>query len=280
MKVGFYQFNPVFGEKEENLRRVLSAVGDTDANLLVLPEFFATGYQFVSQEEVAGLSETIPEGQTTQALSALSQQKNLYIVAGLPEKAGGRFYNSAVLTGPGGFMGVYRKTHLFSEEKLFFSPGNTGFQVWDTAHGKIGVMICFDWYFPESMRTLALMGADIVAHPSNLVLPHCPDSMPVRSRENKMYAVTANRTGEEARKEGPPLRFIGKSQITAPDGSILIRALEDDEALLTLDIDPALARDKSVTALNNLFDDRRPDMYRILAVRVKNAAKSSGKSIS
>ena len=273
MKVGFYQYNPVFGKKEENVRRVLSAIRDTDADLLVLPEFFATGYQFVSREEVAGLSEKIPEGHTTQALSALSQKKNLHIVAGLPEKAGDRFYNSAVLTGPDGFIGVYRKTHLFFEEKLFFSPGDTGFQVWDTSIGHIGIMICFDWYFPESMRTLALMGADVVAHPSNLVLPHCPNSMPVRCRENRVYAVTANRIGEEARKEGTPLRFIGLSQITAPDGSILVRALEDDEALLTLDIDPALARNKAVTSLNNIFEDRRPEMYRTIS---ENRIQNSG----
>ncbi|MDQ7786980.1 MAG: nitrilase-related carbon-nitrogen hydrolase [Thermodesulfovibrionales bacterium] len=265
MKAGFYQYCPVFGKTEENLRRVLSAVRDTDADLLVLPEFFATGYQFVSREEVAGLSEKIPDGQTTQALSALSQKKNLHIVAGLPEKAGEQFYNSAVLTGPDGFIGVYRKTHLFFEEKLFFSPGDTGFQVWDTVIGRIGIMICFDWYFPESMRTLALMGADVVAHPSNLVLPHCPNSMPVLCRENRVYAVTANRIGQETRKEGPPLRFIGQSQITAPDGTILVRALADNEALLTLDIDPAVARNKAVTSLNNLFEDRRPEMYRIIS---------------
>ncbi|MCG2720462.1 MAG: hypothetical protein L6290_00380 [Thermodesulfovibrionales bacterium] len=272
MKVGFYQYNPVFGKKEENVRRVLSAIRETDADLLVLPEFFATGYQFVSREEVTGLSEKIPEGHTTQALSALSKKKNLHIVAGLPEKAGELFYNSAILTGPDGFIGVYRKTHLFFEEKLFFSPGDTGFQVWDTSIGHIGIMICFDWYFPESMRTLALMGADIVAHPSNLVLPHCPNSMPVRCRENRVYAVTANRIGEEARKEGTPLRFIGLSQITAPDGSILVQALEDDEALLTLDIDPALARNKAVTSLNNLFEDRRPEMYRTISkTRLQNS---------
>lgn len=262
MKAGFYQFNPVFGEKEGNLRRVLSAVRDADTALVVLPEFFATGYQFVSREEVAGLSEEIPGGSTTQALSAVSREKRIHIVAGLPEKTGERFYNSAVLTGPDGFIGVYRKTHLFFEEKLFFSPGDTGFQVWDTALGRIGIMICFDWYFPESMRTLALMGADLVAHPSNLVLPHCPNSMPVRCRENRVYAVTANRIGVEARTEEPPLRFIGQSQITAPDGSILVRALEDEEALLALDIDLAPARDKTVTSLNNLFGDRRPEMYR------------------
>ncbi len=143
-----------------------------------------------------------------------------------------KFYNSAVLTGPEGFIGVYRKTHLYFEENLYFTPGDTGFRVWDTKAGRIGIMICFDWFFPEAMRTLALSGADIVAHPSNLVLPYCPDSMPLRCLENRVFAITANRTGTENRKEGSSLRFIGKSEIVSPEGEILVRAPEAEEALM------------------------------------------------
>ncbi|MBM4146814.1 MAG: acyltransferase [Nitrospira sp.] len=261
MKAGFYQFNPAFGKKEENLKKVLSAITDADADLIVLPEFFATGYQFVSQEEVSGLSEPIPDGDTTARLSELSRQKGIYLVAGLPERDGDSFFNSAVLTGPDGFIGVYRKTHLFFEEKLYFSPGDTGFKVWDTKAGRIGIMICFDWFFPEAMRALALMGADIITHPSNLVLPYCPAAMPIRCLENRVFAVTANRVGEENRKAGQSLRFIGQSQITSPEGKIVIRAPEDDEALLIAEINPETARNKDLNHLNNIFDDRRPDMY-------------------
>jgi predicted amidohydrolase len=261
MKAGFYQFNPAFGKKEENLKKVLSAITDADADLLVLPEFFATGYQFVSQEEVSGLSESIPNGDTTERLSELSRQKGIYLVAGLPERDGDRFFNSAVLTGPDGFIGVYRKTHLFFEEKLYFSPGDTGFKVWDTKVGRIGIMICFDWFFPEAMRALALMGADIITHPSNLVLPYCPAAMPIRCLENRVFAVTANRVGEENRKAGQSLRFIGQSQITSPEGKIVIRAPENDEAILIAEINPEAARNKNLNPLNNIFDDRRPDMY-------------------
>jgi len=261
MKAGFYQFAPVFGNKEENLKKILSAVKDADLDLLVLPEFFATGYQFVSKDEVAELSEQIPEGYTTKLLSELSRQKGFYIIAGLPEKYEDSFFNSAVLTGPDGFIGVYHKTHLFFEEKLFFSPGDTGFKVWDTETGRIGIMICFDWLFPESIRALALMGADIIAHPANLVLPYCPQSMPVRCLENRVYAITANRTGEENRKKGQSLKFIGQSLIASPEGKVLVRAPEDEEVLLIADIEPELARNKSITSLNNIFDDRRPEMY-------------------
>lgn len=263
MKAGFYQFHPLFGRKEENLHNVSRAFGNDDINLLVLPEFFATGYQFISAAEVAELAEPIPDGHTTQALLALSRQHNMYIVAGLPEAADGTFYNSAVLAGPDGLIGVYRKTHLFFEETLFFSPGNTGFQVWDTPVGSIGIMICFDWFFPESMRTLALLGAEVVAHPSNLVLPFCPGAMPVRCLENMVFAITANRIGNESRKQGQSLTFIGKSEIVSPRGEILVRASEDREALMIADINPETSRDKKLNTYNDIVEDRRPSFYGI-----------------
>ena len=262
MRAGFYQFSPIFGEKDINIQKVLHAVRDVKLDLLVLPEFFATGYQFASPEEVASLSESIPDGNTTRALSELSSKKGLYIVAGLPEKEGDTFYNSAILSGPDGFIGVYRKVHLFSDENLLFSPGNSGFKVWDTGIGRIGIMICFDWFFPESMRTLALLGADVVAHPSNLVLPWCPDAMPLRCLENRVYAVTANRIGVESRKQDQSLTFIGKSEVVSPDGKLLIRAPQDKEQLMVTNINHLNARDKRLNPHNDLFRDRRPDFYR------------------
>lgn len=261
MKASFFQFNPAYGNKYDNLLKVRNALLTTSVDLLVLPEFFATGYQFISREEVLQLAEPIPDGETTGFLADLSREKDMYIVAGLPERDSDTFYNSAVLTGPGGFIGRYRKTHLFYEEKLFFAPGDSGFQVWDTPIGKIGIMICFDWFFPESARTLALKGAEVIAHPSNLVLPYCPQSMPVRCLENRVYAVTANRIGTEQRKEGEALTFIGQSQITSPRAEILIRAGADEEVLITADIDLSLSRDKRLNQFNDLFKDRRPEYY-------------------
>jgi 5-aminopentanamidase len=261
MRAGFYQFEPVFGEKERNIDKVVHALKNVDADLIVLPEFFATGYQFISHEEVNKLSEQIPQGYTTEMLAGLSRSRNMYVIAGLPEKRTGKFYNSAILTGPEGYIGTYRKTHLFFEENLWFTPGNTGFKVFNTTIGKIGIMICFDWIFPESMRTLALKGAEVVAHPANLVLPYCPSAMPVRCLENRVYAVTANRIGTESRKERQTLRFIGTSQIISPDSTINAKAPEDEESLEIVDIIPEKARDKSLNAFNNLFRDRRPGMY-------------------
>ena len=235
-----------------------------ELELLVLPEFFATGYQFISSDEVTSLSEPIPKGHTTEFLADLSHKKGIYMVAGIAEKDGDKFYNSAVLTGPEGFIGVYRKTHLYHEEKLYFTPGDTGFKVWDTKICRIGIMICYDWFFPEAMRSLSLLGADVVAHPANLVLPHCPDAMLTRCLENRVYSVTANRTGSEERKEGQPLTFIGKSEIVSPRGNILVRASADEEGLLVADIDPKTARNKALNPLNDIIKDRRPDIYKPL----------------
>lgn len=262
IKAGFYQSNPVFGKKQDNIEKAVSMIKGADADLIVLPEFFSSGYQFVSKDEVAELSEPVPQGDTTGMLSELSAEKGIYIIAGLAERRGDNFYNSAIFTGPDGFIGLYRKTHLFFEEKLFFSPGDTGFKVWGTKIGKIGIMICFDWFFPESMRTLALMGAEIVAHPSNLVLPYCPHAMPFRCLENRIYAITANRVGSESRKEGQTLRFIGMSQAASPQGNVMIRASEDKEELQIVGIDPEISKNKSINQYNDLFKDRRPELYK------------------
>ena len=209
-----------------------------EADLLVLPELCASGYQFVSNDEVRDLAEPVPAGPTTKRLLELAKRRQMVIVAGLPERAGTSYYNSAVVVGPQGFIGCYRKTHLFSRKRCSSLPGDTGFQVWDIGPARIGVMICFDWYYPEAARTLALKGADIICHPSNLVLPNCPDSMPVRCLENRVFAVTCNRTGSEARQGKERLTYIGNSEVVSPRGAILHRAPRDQEALCVVEIDP------------------------------------------
>jgi len=263
MRVGFYQFDAQFGEVIKNLDAVTAKLDQVDADLMVLPELFATGYQFVSQSEVEQLAEPVPDGRTTRRLAQVAKRRRMHIVAGLPEKAGSRCFNSAILVGPSGFIGSYRKTHLFYEETLFFSPGDTGFQVWDIGAARIGVMICFDWYYPEAARSLAIQGADILCHPSNLVLPNCPDSMPVRCLENRVFAITCNRTGSEARGGKDRLTYIGNSEIVTPRGVILHRAPRDQEDLAILDIDPTEARNKGLNRYNDLLRDRRPSIYKL-----------------
>jgi predicted amidohydrolase len=111
------------------------------------------------------------------------------------------------------------------------------------------------------MRALALLGAEVIAHPSNLVLPHCPQAMPIRCLENRVFAITSNRTGKEVRKEGQSLNFIGQSQIVSPAGEVLVRASTSDEELLTIDINLQDARNKALNSFNDIFKDRRPEYY-------------------
>ncbi|HEV8539607.1 MAG TPA: nitrilase-related carbon-nitrogen hydrolase [Nitrospiraceae bacterium] len=261
MRVGFYQFDPIFGAVKRNLDFVASRLATVQCDLMVLPELFASGYQFVSKQEVESLAEPVPDGPTVKRLIELARDRRIHLVAGLPERQGTRCYNSAVLVGPKGFIGQYRKAHLFYEETLYFSPGDTGFQVWDIGPAKVGVLVCFDWFYPEAARTLALRGADILCHPSNLVLPHCPDAMVTRCLENRVFCVTANRIGSEERGGKKRLTYIGQSEIVTPQGKILHRAPADREDLTILDIDPAEARNKFLNAYNDLLRDRQRQFY-------------------
>jgi predicted amidohydrolase len=261
MRVGFFQFDPVFGEIKRNLSYVLQHLESIGADLIVLPELFASGYQFASRKEAADLSEEVPSGPTTRGLSELARGRGLWIVAGLPERSGTRLYNSAVLVGPRGHVATYRKVHLFDEEKRWFSPGDTGFRVIDIGPARLGIMVCFDWIFPEAARSLALAGADIIAHPSNLVLPYGPEAMVTRCLENRVFAVTANRIGSERRGGKNRLTYIGRSGVVDPKGKVLVRAPAAREALRVVEIDPREARKKRVAPGNHILGDRRPRFY-------------------
>lgn len=264
IKVGYVQTHPKFGEKKANVDQALEMLSTESADLMVLPELFNSGYQFTSKSEAAGLAEEIPSGYTTRRLIKLAREKRMYLVAGIAEKKGRHLYNSAILVGPAGFIDVYRKIHLFYEEKLWFTAGNKQIKAYDIGKARIGIMICFDWFFPEISRILALLGAEIICHPSNLVLPHCPQAMITRSLENRVYSVTANRVGFEERDEKERLSFIGFSQIVSPKGEVLHRASGEKLALQVLEINPLEARKKSINRYNHLFEDRRPDFYQTL----------------
>ncbi len=260
MKIGFLQTFPVFGKKTENLDKAILMMKELNADLVVLPELFNTGYQFTSKAEAVALAEMVPEGQTTRALINLAKEKQLYIVAGLAERGNEHCYNSAVLVGPRGFIGCYRKLHLFYNEKQWFEPGNGELAVYDIGHARIGIMICFDWFFPEVTRCLALKGADIICHPANLVLPYCPQAMITRCIENRVFAITANRIGTEKRSE-EAITFIGTSQILGIRGEILYRAASDQVESMVVEIDPNDARNKQITPVNHLFNDRRVKFF-------------------
>ncbi len=262
MKIGVLQFSPEFGQKEQNLSRVEKLLHNAEADLIVLPELFTTGYLFLSYEELNGFAEPIP-GETTERLVVAAKNNNFSIVAGIAERARSHCYNSAVLVRPDGGFAVYRKAHLFREEKCIFTPGDTPLLVYDIGQAKIGMLICFDYIFPEATRTLALKGAQVICHPANLVLPVYGREVPrTRAIENRVFFVTANRFGVEERGN-KKISFTGESQIVNPKGEVLFRAAPAGEALKIIEIDPAEADNKKVTELNDLFLDRRTDLYEL-----------------
>lgn len=274
MRAAFLQLSPQYLRPEANRRAagvlLEEAFADGEgADLVVLPELFTSGYFFKSTEDARSAAEAVPAGPTTEWLEGWAAETGATLVAGLPERAGtssgDALYNSAVACGPEGFVGVYRKVHLYYEEKLHFAPGTDGFPVYDVAARdgtpyRLGLMICFDWFFPESARTLALGGADVIAHPSNLVRANCPRAMPIRALENRVFTITANRTGRESNGT-EELTFIGQSEICDPQGELLARANREGGQFAAADIDPHAARAKQITAHNDLWSDRRPSLY-------------------
>ena len=260
MKVGYVQLKTVFGEKQKNFDKVSDLLKDVeDVDLIVLPELFATGYTFTSIEEVESLSEN-KDGETSQFLQKMGKRTGAVIVGGFVEKFENKLYNSAMMISKDGVIDIYRKLHLFNKEKKWFSPGNTKLKVNSIKGTKVGMMICFDWFFPEVTRTLSLLGAEVIAHPANLVLQYCQNAMITRCFCNKLYAITANRIGTEKRGVDT-FEFTGRSQITSFDGEVLSSAPSDSEFVDFVEIFPEKTQNKSVTPNNDIFDDRREDYY-------------------
>lgn len=260
-KVGVLQFEPKLLKVDENLAYLEEMLQDQEADLIVLPELATSGYVFNSQEEVLSVAEDAKTGKTAQLFTRLAKDLDCSLVIGFPELYQGKIYNSCSLFNPDGQIFTYRKTHLFFEEKIFFQAGDTGFQVFPAKGGvKVGLMICFDWQFPESARSLALRGAQIIAHPSNLVLPWCQKAMTIRSLENRVFSITSNRIGREINGD-KDLYFTGMSQILNTKGELLTSLSKTEEAINFVRISPAEALNKTVTEHNDAFSDRRPDLY-------------------
>jgi predicted amidohydrolase len=265
MRVAVAQMDPKLAEKERNLEAGIARMEEAaaaGAELLVLPECAIPGYMFESGEEALPFAEEIP-GPSTEVLERECARLGMHVVCGLLEREGDVLHNAAVLVGPDGLIGSYRKTHLpFLGVDRFVVPGDE-LPVWDTPLGRIGVEICYDLRFPEVTRTLALKGADLVAHPTNFPVAARIQTELItvaRAAENRIFLLTANRVGKERRGE-----FCGWSQIVDPYGTRLAEANETDEALLVADIDVEKARDKDYVVPGEyelyLFGHRRPELY-------------------
>jgi predicted amidohydrolase len=260
MRIGFVQFSPTLGDVAQTIGQLDElSTAFAAADLVVLPELCNSGYNFASVEQARNLGEDAQSGLFVQYLASLCQRHDQHIVAGINERdqETGELYNTAVLIGPEGAIGRYRKLHLFLNEKDIFRPGNLGLPVFDLGVCKVGMLICFDWIFPEAWRVLALKGADIICHPANLVLPGLAQrALPVHAVMNRIFVVTANRIGQEGE-----LTFTGLSLIASPTGDVLAQAPETGVAVRIVDVDVRRARDKMITSRNDVLADRRPEAY-------------------
>jgi predicted amidohydrolase len=260
-RLGYLQFRPRYGDVAGNRERAIDLLSEVEADLVVLPELAFTGYGFGSRRELRRLAEDPSDSETVDALVALCRRRSTFVCTGFAERSGARLFNSAITIGPRGPVHTYRKLHLFNDEKSWFDPGDLPLAVRRIRGARVGTMVCFDWAFPEVARTLTLEGAQVIAHPSNLVLDYCQRTMLTRCLENAVYAVTCNRHGEERHPHGT-IAFTGRSQIVDPKGELVQRARPDRDALHVEELDPSAASDKKITARNHLIRDRRPAFYR------------------
>ena len=260
-RIALLQFQPLRKDVEKNIQTIQAHLEGITADLLVLPELSNSGYLYETPQELVPFTEgNDGQGIFLSALINMARQINGIIVTGYAESDKKGHYNSAAAVSAEGVMANYRKTHLFADEKDLFQPGNSGFKTFIYKGLCVGMMICFDWIFPEAARTLALAGAQIIAHPANLVMPYCQAAMITRSIENRVFTITANRIGKEMLGT-QTLNFTGESQITAPNGDVLYRASKNNPAFHMIEIDADLASDKHISPRNNLFDDRREEFY-------------------
>lgn len=262
MKVAVIQFEPVPFKKEDNLARLLDlcrSASAQGARLIVLPEMCTTGYCFADRTEIAPLVEPIP-GPTTEMFGKIARQEKVYIVVGMGEVDPFTqvYYNSAVLIGPDGIVGRYRKTHSFIAETKWAKDGDMGIPVFDTEIGRIAMIICMDAVFFETARIPALEGADILAFPTNMFGRAPSNYWRARAFENGMYFLASNRWGSEH-----GFNFTGGSCVIGPDGSIInVASHKDRDEVVIADIDVMKTRlDKATGRLPNRLAARRPELY-------------------
>lgn len=256
------QFCPAYADLEQNIEFIKDTIEEDEADIIVFPELATSGYFFLNKQDLNDLA-LRADGEVMSQFQNMARDLNKVIVFGFAEKEKSSFYNSAAILMPDKEeSSVYRKSHLFYKERMVFEQGNTGFFniYWDEKDINIGTMICYDWRFPESARTLALKGSDLIVCPSNLVTGVWKEAMRTRALENKVYMAVANRIGEESLNE-ENLSFNGESAIISYNGKNLVSAGDDNEIIINAVLEPDKTRNKSFNEINNIFLDRRPELY-------------------
>jgi predicted amidohydrolase len=256
------QFEPTFARPDLNVPRILTLIEDAavrGARLIVLPEMANIGYCFDSREEIAPYVQPVP-GPFTRQIEEVAARHGCVVVCGVGEvdEESDLYYNTAIVVGPHGYLGKYRKIHFFSADAKWAVEGDLGFPVWDTSVGRLGVEVCMDATYPEAGRLLALQGADVVCFPTNWIGNATPDHRWIsQAFENGVYWVAANRFGRER-----GLEFPGGSSIIAPDGAVQVVASPDDEIVYAeIDLELTGSRRFQIDRPEHKLTDRRPDLY-------------------
>lgn len=260
-RVASVQFAPELFDLSANCSFIEKSIVAIDADVIVFPELATCGYFFLNAEESRGVAISADDSRLAH-FRECSEDLKKTVVIGYAERCGGNVYNSAVILRPGCEAVSYRKTHLFYKERYCFSAGDSGFFVVDEPRtgARLGVMICYDWRFPEAARTLALRGADIVLCPSNLVTTLSGKVMPARAIENKVNLVVTNRWGTETREE-ESLLFRGESAVYSYNGDQLAVSPFSGDHVIVAELDIVSPRKKMFNSINDIFLDRRPEMY-------------------
>ncbi|MFA8449265.1 MAG: nitrilase-related carbon-nitrogen hydrolase [Bacteroidales bacterium] len=252
------QFAPKLGNLKGTIAELdflLQSI-DQKVDLILLPELANSGYNFNCKEEALKSAEAISKSVFLDFLKEYAKKMSCAFVTGFCEKTNDKLYNSSVFLDENGVLGHYRKLHLFLHEKKIFEVGNLGLPVFKFKNYKLGMMICFDYMFPEVSRQLALKDADFICHPCNLVTNYAFKIMPALALMNSLYIVTCNRIGIEK-----DLRFIGKSLVVDYRGNIITSAKKNQVEIIYSQIFPKFSRNKWVTPRNHVFLDRRLDVY-------------------
>lgn len=264
-------------DREANLataERLIRAAAALGANIVLIQELFETPYFCKDHsQEYFSIARPVDENPAVRRFQALARELNVVLPASFYERAGNAFYNSvAIIDADGEVLGIYRKAHIPESpgyhEKFYFSPGDTGFKVWKTRFGTLGVAICWDQWFPESARAMALLGAEILFYPTAIGAEpqdatidsrdHWQRAMQGHAASNIMPVVASNRTGTE-RGDRWTVTYYGSSFITDHTGALLQQADRSSEVVLTATFD--LDAIRKYREAWGVFRDRRPELY-------------------
>lgn len=243
LEIAQIQSNPKLGNCEYNLQRIESFLGQVSkADLIVLPELANTGYKFDNRDHAYSIASEPTCSKYVEFLRDYARDNKVNIVSGYLEKESNELFNSAIFVKPDGSVGKYRKIHLFMDEKSIFAPGNLGLPIFEIGEYKFGILICFDYLFPEIWRIMALKGVDFIVHPSNLITQNAHKVVPAQAIMNGYYVITSNRIGTEG-----DITFCGNSFISDPRGNIISEMDYINEGVKFTTINPLFSRDKMIT---------------------------------